>query len=426
MFRKDGRLRVSHFSLLGLVDFRRLLSGQFVSQSADAVTSVVMARAVLFSSADGPTPQLLMQAVVSAAIPLFIGGPIGGFLADRLSRQRLLVCGQVVRSLLVVVVALAMFGNIVPLLLGCFVVLQCLSRILYTARSAAVRHVVRQHELVVADALILITGVIAGVTGVGLAVALMQIHAVVALAVALSMHFAAAYFYDAIRAWMGGDGIASTTRWWFALSQFGCGKTRYSLLATSVHRLGVGVAIASSALWLDDVSGRGASGYAMALAASGLGSFVGSTSAEALNERIPHKNLTVLTYLVAGVAMSVGFVTGSSVSVVIGLGVAAAAFQVLRIASDATIQANALKGSCGRVFAVYDIVFNSSFLVGLLVGLQVSQDIGPGAVLISLVPFFVIGGVAFSVMRRSPAAFSDTRGSGHPTTRNRRLARPSL
>jgi F0F1-type ATP synthase assembly protein I len=112
--------------------------------------------------------------------------------------------------------------------------------------------------------------------------------------------------------------------------------------------------------------------------------------------------------------------------ILFGLGTVAAAFQVLRIASDATIQANALKGSCGRVFAVYDIVFNSAFLVGLMVGLVLGENLGPGPALVSVVPFFVLGGATFSVMRRSPAAFSDTRGTGHPTTHNRMVTRPSL
>lgn len=424
-FRKDDRLRVSHHSLLSFPDFRRLLTGQSFSQIADAMSSLVIAREVLFTSSNGPTPELLMQAVVSAAIPLFLGGPIGGFLSDRWPRQRLLVSGQIVRALFVGAVAVSLLVGATPALLLCFVVLQCLARVLYTARSAAVRHVVRQHELVVADSTVFIAGVVAGLVGVALSVALMRVHSVVALLLAFLLHLVASYRYDAIRTWMGGDGNSTTLKWRFAVAQFRCGKTRYSLLATSIHRFGVGVVLAGAALLLDEELRQGASGYALALGVAGVGSFVGSMLAEALNERVPHKSLTVMAYLVAGTSVAVAALVGSPAFVLASLGLSALSFQVLRIASDATIQANALKGSCGRVFAVYDIVFNSSFLLGLLAGLSVSDHTAPLKAIALVSPFFGLAGVVFAVMPRTSASFSDTRGSAHPTTRNRSVVRPS-
>lgn len=425
IFRKDERLHVSHRSLLWFADFRHLLTGQFVSQVADAAASLVIARELLFTGSDGPTPELLMQAVVSAAVPLFLGGPMGGLLSDRWPRQRLLVAGQVVRALLVGAVAVSLSVGATPALLLCFVLLQCLARVLYTARAAAVRHVVRQHELIVADSTVLIAGVVAGLGGVVLSVASMRVHSLLALLVAALLHVAASYRFDAIRTWLGGDGRSPTLKWRFAFAQFRCGKTRYSLLATSLHRFGVGVVLASTALLLDDELRQGASGYALALSAAGAGSFVGSMSAEALNERIPHKSLTVMAYLAAGSSVAVAVVVGSPTVMVASLGLSALSFQVLRIASDATIQANALKGSCGRVFAVYDIVFNSSFLAGLMAGLALSDTTSPQTATAIVPLFFVLAGVVFAVMPRTSASFSDTRGSAHPTTRNRMIFRPS-
>lgn len=426
ILRRNEQLHVSHFSLLSFPDFRRLLTGQLLSQSADAMTSLVIASAVLFSSKDGPTTELLMQAVISAAIPLFLGGPLGGFMADRWPRHRLLVLGQIVRSLLVAATVLSIVVDSTPMLLTCFIALQCLARVLYTARAAAVRHVVRQHELIVADSTVLITGVVAGLVGVALAMAVLQVHSVAALILASVLHFIAAYRYDAIRAWIGGNGKSPTLKWRFAFAQFKCGKTRYSLLATSAHRFGIGVALASTALFLDDDLGRGASGYGMALGAAGIGSFIGSIAAEALNERLPHKSLTVASYLVAGAAMIIATVLGSSLVMLVGTGLAAMAFQVLRIASDATIQANALKGSCGRVFAVYDIMFNSSFLAGLLAGLHLSDGTSPQATIMLTVFYFPIAAVIFALMPRAKTTLGDVRGSGHPTTRKRTLVRPLL
>jgi hypothetical protein len=76
-------------------------------------------------------------------------------------------------------------------------------------------------------------------------------------------------------------------------------------------------------------------------------------------------------------------------------------FQNLRVCSDATVQANAMKGSCGRVFAAYDMAYNLSFLLGLVAGLAASSAATSHTVLAMSASSFICGAVIFACMRRT-------------------------
>ena len=76
-------------------------------------------------------------------------------------------------------------------------------------------------------------------------------------------------------------------------------------------------------------------------------------------------------------------------------------FQNLRVCSDATVQANAMKGSCWRVFAAYDMAYNLSFLFGLVAGLTASSAATSHTVLAMSASSFICCAVIFSCMRRT-------------------------
>jgi len=402
LVRHDERLHVTRRSLLRLDDFRRVITGQFISQTADAAMLLVLAKALLFADANGPTPLLLGQAAVSTAIPLVLAGPIAGVIADRWPRKQVLVTGQALRSILAVVAILAIIVDIRAVTLMVFVLCLCASRLLYTARVASVRHLVRQHELVAADSLMLILGVVAGVVGAAAFAALTQLHLVCVLVAVAIGHFGAAYFYDRTRTWLGGEGQTSSIQWRDVAEQLSCGKTRYAILATSLHRCFVGFVVAAVSLDLDGRTGGSASGYAGAIGAVGFAGFLGSLTSEWMNEHLRRRALTIGAFAASGLAfVPVQFLAGPTPRLV-ALGVAAFAFQNLRVASDATIQANAVSGSCGRVFAAYDIAFNLAYVAGVVVGLAMTSSGSVEFALTTVIPAFFIGSLVFAVIEREP------------------------
>lgn len=400
LVRHDAQLHVTRRSLLRLADFRRVVLGQLISQSADAAMLLVLAKQLLFTGADGPTPVLLAQAVLSSAAPLVLVGPIAGVVADKWARKQVLVSGQGIRSVL----ALATIGVVVFqlqfALIVVFVAGLCASRLLYTARVASVRHLVRQHELVAADSLMSIIGVIAGLIGATIFAALVRLNVVLVLMVVAIGHFAAAYAYDKTRSWLGGEGETSTLRWRAVLVQLSCGKTRYAVLATSAHRCLVGVVVASVSMSIDGRTGGSASGYAATMGAVGFAAFIGSLTSEWVNEHLRRRALTIGVFAASGLALApIQFVNAPIISLA-AVALIAFCFQNLRVASDATIQANAAAGSCGRVFAVYDVAFNLAYVGGLLLGLMLSSNVSGVIGVTVTAPLFFVGALSFAVIER--------------------------
>ena len=422
LIRRDDHLRVSRRSLLRFRDFRAVVTSQFISQAADALMLVVLARTLLFADPDGPTPVLLAQAAMTGAAPLVLAGPIAGFVADRWPRKQILVSGQALRACLGLCAAVAIGIDSTPAVFVVFVCGLCATRILFTARVASVRPLVRQHELVAADSLMLIVGVVAGAFGAALFGATLLFGSVGQLVIVSVGHFAAAYGFDRTRTWLGGEGETSAIRWRAVVAQLSCGKTRYALASTSAHRLLVGVIVATVALDVDGRTGGSASGYALTLATAGVAAFIGSVTSAWVNERFPRRPLTIGCFAVAGCVVSpLPFVAGP-VPRLVAVGILVFLFQNLRVASDATIQANAAPGSCGRVFAAYDIAFNLSYVLGLVSGLALASNHSVEGALATVAPLYLVGAVGFSLLEREGSRRTEVQYSSGAAPRNDVLA----
>ena len=422
LVRRGELLHVTRRSLLKFGDFRRVVLGQFISQASDALMLVVLAKSLLFAGADGPTPVLLAQAALSGAIPLVIAGPIAGYLADRWPRKQILVSGQGIRALLALSAGLAVYVSATTATLVVFVCCLCATRVLFTARVASVRHLVRQHELVAADSLMLIVGVVAAGIGASIFAISSVLGSVGQLLLVAAGHFLAAYCFDRTRAWLGGDGETSGIRWRAVFTQLSCGKTRFAVLSTGMHRALVGMLVASVALDVDHRTDGAASGYALALGVAGAAGFLGSVTSEWMNERMPRRVLTVGCFAAAGCAVASVFVVPGIVGRLAAVGICVFLFQNLRVASDATIQANAAPGSCGRVFAAYDITFNLSYIGGLLAGLALSTNVSIPVSLGIIAPLYLAGSFGFAFLEREDSRRIVVQDSSSSAPRNDVLA----
>ncbi len=396
--RKNTPVHVYRRDLLRFVDFRRLAFGQYISQVSDAATSVLIAQFVLFESTGGPTATLLIQSVLTAAIPLILAGPISGVIADKFSRRTILWYGQLLRAFLVTCMLISGHFNHKTVILILFAFCMCLTRVLYTARIATIRHLVRQHELVAADSLLLTISNIAGACGGTLGLlALKYINLNGLLLVAIG-HVFAGFVFSRIATKLGGGREHEPTSWNLAVRNLVGAKTRYAIASTSVHRLLFGIAFSSAALHLS--TGRAGS-YALLLGASGAGSFVGNTTAEWVNEHLPRRSIAILAYIGSSVGMWICFLRPEVQVIAPVIIVLAFLFQNLRVCTDATVQKNATKGAGGRVFAMYDLLSNMSFLIGLLCGLIMMPAVGAPSVFATLIGAFGFWSTVFGLMNRT-------------------------
>jgi MFS family permease len=396
--RSQTSVHVRRRDLLRFVDFRRLAIGQYISQTSDAVTSVLIAQFVLFESTTGPTATLLIQSVLTAAIPLLLAGPISGVIADKFSRRIILWYGQFLRAFLITCMLVSGYYGNKGVVLVLFACCMCLTRVLYTARIATIRHLVRQHELVAADSLLLIISNIAGASGGVLGLLVLRYLGLNGLILVAVGHVFAGIIFSRITTKLGGGREHQPTSWKLAADNLASAKTRYAIASTSVHRLLFGIALSTSALYLS--SGRAGS-YALLIGASGAGSAIGNTTAEWVNERLPRRSIAILTYVSSSLGMWVCFIKPVVYVIAPAIVVLAFLFQNLRVCTDATVQKNATKGAGGRIFAMYDLLSNMSFLIGLLCGLMMMPAIGAAPVFATLIGAFGVWSIVFGLMNRN-------------------------
>ncbi len=154
--------------LLRRGDFRRLFAVRLTSQLGDGVFQVALASYVLFSPERAPDAEAIAGLFAVTLLPYSVLGPFTGVLLDRWSRRQILYGANLVRAGLIVAVGVVVaagnagvpFYVVVLLTLG-------VNRFLLSGLSAGLPHVVDADELVMANAVTPTTGTALFIVGGG-------------------------------------------------------------------------------------------------------------------------------------------------------------------------------------------------------------------------------------------------------------------
>ena len=413
--RTSSAVHVRRRDLFSYPSFRCAISGQFVSQTSDALTSFTLAELLVFSFSSGPSLSAMAWTLLISAIPLVVVSPIAGHLADRFNRKTLLRRGHIVRALITAIALLATNSQFRVVGYVVFGVLLGLTRILYTARATSLPRLVRKHELVAADSTSLIVGVIAGSTGAGIGMALAGTSAVAALSIAVLGQFLAACLFGRISIDLG-KGVKKSSRGHVMpiIRQLNEPKTKFAMYATASHRLILGICIASISLLVDSAYGLNTTGYVAVLGFSAAGSFCGSLTAEWVSEHFPRRSITVIAFAASSVISVVSCIAATPQIGLLSIAVAAFLFQNLRVRSDATIQSNVSKSNIGHVFAAYDMLYNLAFIIGAIVGIGLSGQFSFAIVLGCVSVSFAAMSIVFALINDGKSE-GDTSPVQHPS-----------
>jgi predicted MFS family arabinose efflux permease len=161
--------------LLANPRFRRLFFARTISNIGNGVAPIAIAFGVL--SLPGATPTSLSIVLAAQAVPLVLVLPIGGVVADRLGRARVIAVTDIILSAFVMTTAvLFITGNATIALLAILGAISgCLNALWWPAMSALVPDVVEDEHLQPANAFVSVAsngGLIAGNAIGGLLVAL--------------------------------------------------------------------------------------------------------------------------------------------------------------------------------------------------------------------------------------------------------------
>ncbi|NBE52799.1 MFS transporter [Streptomyces boluensis] len=156
--------------LLRFRDFRRLLAVRLLSQAADGVYQVALATHVVFSPEKQTSPAAIASAMAVLLLPYSLVGPFAGVLLDRWPRRQVFLYGNLLRATLACATALLILGEVTDALFyASALCVTAVNRFVLAGLSAALPRVVDSERLVVANSLSPTAGTLAATAGGGLA-----------------------------------------------------------------------------------------------------------------------------------------------------------------------------------------------------------------------------------------------------------------
>ncbi|MGW5528528.1 MFS transporter [Streptomyces xanthochromogenes] len=156
--------------LLRLKHFRRLLAVRLLSQAADGVYQVALATYVVFSPEKQASPGAIASAMAVLLLPYSLVGPFAGVLLDRWRRRSVFLYGNLLRALLAGCTALLVLGSAPDwLFYASALAVTAVNRFVLAGLSASLPRVVDAERLVMANSLSPTAGTLAATAGGGLA-----------------------------------------------------------------------------------------------------------------------------------------------------------------------------------------------------------------------------------------------------------------
>lgn len=411
-------------TLLRLRNFRRLLVVRLLSQAADGVYQVALATHVVFSPEKQASPAAIASAMAVLLLPYSLVGPFAGVLLDRWPRRQVFLYGNLLRAALACCTALLILGSVPDwLFYASALCVTAVNRFVLAGLSAALPRVVDEDRLVLANSLSPTVGTLAATAGGGLAFAVRLPAAgsdavVVLLGALLYLTSALAALRLPTRL-LGPDQDGSGLRLRYALAVTARGlaaglrhlaerrDAAHALAAVTVIRfcygaLTVMVLMLCRYAWSDSEA-DGLALLGLTLGVSGAGFFVAAAVTPWAVEHFGRFGWMAVCAGSAAVlepALGLSFAPAPMLVAAFILGLVT---QGAKIATDTVVQTAVDDSYRGRVFSLYDVLFNVAFVAAA--GMSALALPADGKSVIVVITVAVLyAAVAVTLLRWKPAA----------------------
>jgi MFS family permease len=410
--------------LLGIPDFRRLLVSRLAAQWGDGLFQAGLAGAVLFNPERQADPAAIAAGFAVLLLPYSVVGPFAGALLDRWDRRRVLVAANLVRAMFVLFTAVAVGAGLDGVALyASALMVTGVSRFVGSGLSASLPHVVPSGNLVEANALAATLGALTAVVGAGCAVGLRGLLGAGDGGSAWTTSFAvigsvaaallAARFRSGV---LGPDQVDEPNRTVTAVAlglvdgaraAWGAPTVRANLVALLAHRAAFGASLLITLLLMRYAftdSGpfkAGMAGLGEVAVAGGAGILLAGLMTDRVVDVLGRRG-TVSAALVFAAAAQLGL----GLPMVLPAILLAAFFitlagQVIKLCVDAAVQSDIGDEVRGRVFALYDTLFNVTQVAAVATAAAVVPMDGrsPGLIVTATV-VYLLGLVGYLLMLR--------------------------
>ncbi|MGP8300496.1 MFS transporter [Streptomyces inhibens] len=393
--------------LLRLRDFRSLLAVRLLSQAADGVFQVALATVVVFSPEKQTSPEAIASAMAILLLPYSLLGPFTGVLLDRWRRRQVLLYGNLLRALLAMATA-ALIVSKVPdwLFYASALSVTAVNRFVLAGLSAALPRVVDgEQQLVMANSLAPTAGTLAATAGGGLAFALRLAGShvdayVVLLAAALYLCSSLASLRMAPEL-LGPDparlqphlreallstvrGLADGLRHLAERRTPARALTAMTLIRFCYGALTVMVLMLCRYSWAETES-EGLALLGITVGVSGAGFFTAAVVTPWAVARLSAFGWIACCAALGAVlapALGLFFTPGPMLAAAFVLGLCT---QGTKISTDTIVQSSVDDAFRGRIFAIYDVLFNVAFVGAAAVASLMLPPDGKSAALLGVV-----------------------------------------
>jgi MFS family permease len=432
-------------------DFRKLFTSRLVSQAGDGIFNAGFTAYVFFGAATFPNPVAAVDAFAVLYLPYSLIGPFAGVFIDRWSRRQIIVWSALIRAVIVVVTSVIVASGQTrwPLFIAVLAALG-MNRFFLSAVSAGTPHVVAPDKLVMANAVAPTCGTIASFAGgmiglgipiilggghVGSSVTLLLGGACYVAAGLAGMRIGRDLLGPAARTSAQAD--ASLAR---ELGNVARGladglrhlgerrKAAYALGAVGVHRTLYGTLLLMALLlyrnyFYAGASGSHALGHAAPLVATSAVGFGLAAVVTPIGTRRTGKDGWITSWLAiaALVTLLLGATFNQYLFLALGLIMGLSA-QSVKICVDTTVQQQVDDAYMGRVFSVYDMLFNVAYVVGPAIAVPFMPVTGKSYTLvIAIAAGYLAAALVYATLTLRTAA--GPRPGGSPPPRPTAIAR---
>jgi MFS family permease len=417
--------------LLAERDFRKLFATRLVSQAGDGVFNAGFAAYAFFSAQSFPNPVAAVYAFTVLYLPYSLIGPFAGVFIDRWSRRQIIVWGALIRAAMVAVAGFVVLAGQtgIPLYVSALAVLG-VNRFFLSAISAGTPHVVQSDKLVMANAVAPTSGTILGFVGgvVGLGVHLVTGGGLAGSAATLWFGGAcyvaagllglrmsrdllgpnragleqrqepttsvASDLADVVRGLIGGLKHLGQRR-----------KAAYALGAVGVHHALYGTLLVDGLLLYRNYfyhggNGNTALGHATLLVITSAIGYGLAAVVTPQGVKWTSKDVWITAWLIIGGAVTITLGPTFDQIAFLALGfVMGLSAQCVKICVDTTVQQEVDDAYMGRVFALYDMLYNVAYVAGPAIAVPFLPDTGKSYPLVLAVgALYLAAGVAYAAL----------------------------
>ncbi|MFK0243239.1 MFS transporter [Amycolatopsis azurea] len=406
-------------------DFRRLLYTRFSAHWGNGMYQAGLTGAVLFNPERAADALAMAGGFAALLLPYSVVGPFAGALLDRWDRRKVLIFASLLRSFTILATAVAVGTGTAGIgLFSLALASEGVSRFIGSGLSASLPHVVEEKSVVAANAFAATWGSVLAVVGGGCAIGLRELTgaddagSAWVTAVAALGGIGAALLAAGFRPGLLGPStvdeppnpVLAVVRGLSdgAKAAWRTPSVTAGFVALFAHRASYGISLLVTVLLMRNHFAAGMTGLGQMAGFAGAGILVAGLLTAWLIRLFGRLRVVLGALMVAAVAQSALGLPMVIPTALLAAFVVTGAGQVLKLCVDSSVQLDVADEARGRVFALYDTLFNITQVAAVSLAATVVPDDGVSPGLLIAATVLYLAGAAGHLLAVRKRRTSDT------------------